>query len=341
MRRNWLRICTLLIWGAVQITPAAAGGKGGKGGGGGGTGSATYSGHAVVVDANVLGIHTSLSEAGPLAPAGGAAEASLLNVNVLGLVQANVLHAATVAQGGYSHSEASVADITLNVANTVSISAGFIESRAAATCSGTSAESSLVSLVINGKTIQVTGKPNQQVDLLLAKVIINEQVVSPGSVTVNALHVKVLDILGKPVADVVVSSAHADIACQGTPGPGEAGDFVTGGGWITGTRSGAKANFGVAGGLKNGSLWGHLTYIDHGTGMKVKAHAITRYTVVNSTTRLIEGTGDADGLNVDFAVTVQDNGEPGTNDTFQIQLSNGYSAIGTLGGGNIQLHPTH
>jgi len=38
-----------------------------------------------------------------------------------------------------------------------------------------------------------------------------------------------------------------------------------------------------------------------------------------------------------------DKGEPGRNDLFQIQLSNGYSAGGDLGGshpggGNIQLH---
>ena len=38
-------------------------------------------------------------------------------------------------------------------------------------------------------------------------------------------------------------------------------------------------------------------------------------------------------------VDVADNGEPGVNvDTFAITLSNGYSASGKLGGGNIQLH---
>ena len=46
-----------------------------------------------------------------------------------------------------------------------------------------------------------------------------------------------------------------------------------------------------------------------------------------------------------YQVDVSDNGEPGTNDTFSIRLSNGgveiYSASGKLEGGNIQLHKRH
>jgi hypothetical protein len=37
-------------------------------------------------------------------------------------------------------------------------------------------------------------------------------------------------------------------------------------------------------------------------------------------------------------VDVVDNGEAGSNDTFRIQLNNGYDASGTLGGGNVQVH---
>ena len=338
MNLKLTHVLLLGICAGLQITPAVAAGKGkGPGGGGGGTGTATYSGHAVALDASVLGIRTVLSEAGPLPSQGGAAEASLLAVNVAGLAQAGVLHSAAVAKGGHSRSEASVASLGLTVLNAVSINAGFIQSRAGATCSSTVGASALVDLVINGQAIRVSGKPNQQINLLLAKVIINEQIAGDGEIIVNALHVIVLDILGKALADVVVASSHADITCQGTP-PGEGGDdFITGGGWIT-TPSGAKGNFGVAGGIKNGSLWGHLTYIDHGTGLKVKHNSITGYTVVNSTTRLIAGTADANGQTVNFTVVVADNGEPGSSDTFHIQLSNGYSASGTLGGGNIQLH---
>src|SRR5229473_2307743 len=79
----------------------------------------------------------------------------------------------------------------------------------------------------------------------VAEVIINQQSSSvsgnTGSITVNALHVIVPDVLGVPGADVVVSAAHADVTCQAAPAC-IGRDFATGGGWILGP-SGAKANF--------------------------------------------------------------------------------------------------
>jgi hypothetical protein len=160
-----------------------------------------------------------------------------------------------------------------------------------------------------------------------------------GTITVNALHVIVVNPLdGSVIANVVMSSAHADVTCP-SPSPPLCNDFVTGGGWITGP-SGGKANFGVAGGNKNGGLWGHLQYNDHGAnGPKVHGTGVTLYTVTGPTSRHIEGTCDVNGQGgFTYKVDVADNGQPGENDTFAIQLSNGYSAGGTLGGGNIQLH---
>jgi len=197
--------------------------------------------------------------------------------------------------------------------------------------------------VINGQSIVVSGQPNQTISLPLdsGRVTINEQSSSAsgknGDITVNALHVEVFE-----VANVVISSAHADITCGGPVCPG--GDFVTGGGWITGTPSGAKGTFGVAGGIKNGALWGHLTYIDHGqNGLKVKGTGVTAYTApdlkTHPTLRRIEGTAEVNGQSgFTYQVDVSDNGEPGRSDTFSLTLSNGYSASGSLDGGNIQLH---
>ncbi|HYS21061.1 MAG TPA: post-COAP-1 domain-containing protein, partial [Gemmatimonadales bacterium] len=159
------------------------------------------------------------------------------------------------------------------------------------------------------------------------------------SITVNALHVTAFDpVTGQTLADVVISSSHADISCGACTPP--VGDFVTGGGWITGTPSGSRANFGVAGGIKNGGLWGHLTYIDHGpNGFKVKGTGVTSYEVTGPTSRRIKGTAEVDGVGgYTYIVDVTDNGEPGRNDTFAITLSNTYSASGFLAGGNIKLH---
>jgi len=298
----------------------------------------TFSGQATVVSATVLGNKVTLSDTGPLPSSGGAQEASLLTASVPGVLTADVLHASTVGQGDRSRSEASVADVNLTVGGNT-IAADFLTARATAICTsnGPAATGSadILNLQINNQNITVTGQPNQMVGLPTGGgVIINEQKSNgAGDITVNALHVLI-----PGVADVVISSAHADVTCPGPPSCTSANDFVTGGGWIP-LPSGAKANFAVAGGDKNGALWGHLLYIDHGTGMKVKGTGVTKYVVTGTTSRHIEGTADIDGQLGTYSVDVADNGEPGRGvDTFSIQLSNGYSASSLLGGGNIQLH---
>ena len=309
------------------------------------TQATSYSGRATVVQATVLGFSPLvLADAGSLPPEGGAREASLLNASVSGLLTAEVLHASTVGQGNASRSEASVAEVSLTVAGNT-ISAGLLQSRAAAVCSAGGATASggsdITALSVNGQAITISGAPNQEVPLLLGngKVIINEQTSNgAGDITVNALH-----IIVPGVADVIVSSAHADSTCQPAPPPPgctAGADFVTGGGWITATPSGAKGNFGVAGGIKQGAFWGHLTYIDHGPGgPRVKGTGVTAYRVVDATTRHIEGTAQVNGQDgLTYQVDVADNGEPGRNDSFKLHVSGGYDASGTLGGGNIQLH---
>src|SRR5438445_4445698 len=289
--------------------------------------STAFSGEATVVQATVLGLPPIvLSDTGALDSTGGAREASLLNANLPGLLTAEVLHASTVGQGQRSSSEASVANVTLTVGGNT-ITAGLLQASATAECrngmSSVSGSSDIVGLVINGQSIVVSGQPNQTISLPLGgRVIINEQTSSAsgnnGDITVNALHVVV-----EGVADVIISSAHADITCGGAVCPG--GDFVTGGGWITGTPSGERGTFGVAGGIKNGGLWGHLTYIDHGPGgPKVKGTGVTAYTVVNATTRHSEGTADINSRSVSYQVDVSDNGEPGRTDTISIKLTTGF-----------------
>ena len=152
-------------------------------------------------------------------------------------------------------------------------------------------------------------------------------------------------------------------------------DFMTGGGWIV--HAGAHANFGVGGGCKDGSpTWGHLEYIDHGTGLKVHWTSITAYLpAVDDVTSVDPKTGQPTGTrnicgtastnmfgDVNFAVRAKDAGEPGVNDQFDIRLtdpifnlplydtftecsnSNHYlgssapCSPGSGGGGNIQLH---
>src|SRR5206468_2537706 len=149
--------------------------------------------------------------------------------------------------------------------------------------------------------------------------------------------------------ELIFGSSSAGTSCGGTTNPPPSqpppcDDFVTGGGWITGTPSSARANFGVAGGRRNGALWGHLNYIDHGIGMHVKQTAVTAYYPDpwgDPRCRGIEYDVTIDGQAGHATVLACDKGEPGRDDEFNIYLSNGYWAHwahGVLGGGNIQLH---
>ena len=146
-------------------------------------------------------------------------------------------------------------------------------------------------------------------------------------------------------------------------------DFLTGGGFII-RDSGAKANFGVGGGCKDGSpTWGHLEYQDDGTGLNVHWTSITGYfnfgddppdpkTGQPRGGRLICGTARTNTYgDVNWGVYAKDTGEPGRDDVFIIRLTQPVVAGApqvivytterdsdhTLGGpgpggGNIQLH---
>ncbi len=140
-------------------------------------------------------------------------------------------------------------------------------------------------------------------------------------------------------------------------------DFVTGGGFIFCTPSGAEGNFGVGGGVKNGAFWGHLNYLDHGMGLHVTGTSVTNYFDPSppSTTRDICGEADTNLFgHVCYRVRVADFGEPGKDDHFGIRLvdcfrtgaelyrttsnqTDGTCDLGAPGsgepaGGNIQLH---
>ena len=303
--------------------------------------SVTYSGQAAAFRATVLGLPLAVSDTGALPSQGGALEASLLDIALplpgAGNLVAQVFHATSIGQGKQSSSEASLANLDLTLGLNA-IKADFLMSRAAVSCTKSMLSAShIAGLNINGKAVVITGQPNQVINLIAGSIIINEQIKissnNSSSVTVNALHIKI-----NGLADVVISSAHADMSCTINP-PCGSQDFVTGGGYIT-TGTNKKSNFAVAGGIKNNAGWGHLTYIDHGTGMKVHGTGVTSYEIINKTTRRIKGTAKLDNnTNITYTATVSDAGEPGINDTFRLQLSNGYdTATRLLSGGNIQLH---
>jgi PKD repeat protein len=123
-------------------------------------------------------------------------------------------------------------------------------------------------------------------------------------------------------------------------------EHVTGGGcWIKSPENPVKkANFGFVAKQKEGEPFpsGNLQYIDHDTGMKLHSDSID-FISVSGTTATFNGTATIDGTGgYRFNVTVVDNGEPGDEDTFAIEVTEDgilyYEAGSTLGGGNIQIH---
>jgi Bacterial Ig-like domain (group 1) len=115
---------------------------------------------------------------------------------------------------------------------------------------------------------------------------------------------------------------------------------VTYGGRIT-TTDGDKATFG--GNAKGSGPSGQEEFQDHGPAAGMNLHSADIQAVVCSedgTSASIFGTATIDGVgSVDFRIDVTDQGEPGTSDTYEIRVSNGYdSGLQTLSGGNVQIH---
>ena len=149
---------------------------------------------------------TALADTGALGGAADARQAWMLTGRVGSVLSADVLRAVTLGWPDQVTSEASVATLALTVAG-IPISADLVTATAASVAGATgTAASSIDNLAINGVPIVVSGEPNQTIPIPGGRVVLNEQALSSGAVTVNAIHATVFG-----VADVVVASATAGI----------------------------------------------------------------------------------------------------------------------------------
>src|SRR5437660_6556162 len=172
----------------------------------------TFSGEAVALKANALGISLALSDTGDLPSSGGSLSTSLASVNVLGFVSADALKSTSSGSGTTSQSQSSVANLSLMGGL---VAADAVKSNSSASCSGSQASVSgsaeVVGLVAAGQSVLVS-TPNLAISLPGGiSLIVNEQTSSSGgnsgSITVNALHVK------GPSIDVIIASAQSGITC--------------------------------------------------------------------------------------------------------------------------------
>jgi hypothetical protein len=303
-----------------------------------------------------------VADTGPLPGSGGRLTASESNVNIAnGALTIKEAFAQATGFGPEAAAESSLTDYRVEFVvadgdhtHRALIEADYIYGRVAASVGrdGRISQTSQViiqGLKVNGVPIAVTGQPNQRVDLpreVGGWMILNEQATATSDgqsdIAVSPIHFYVCHCIEGHVGLVRAGLTH-----RGAPPPPEEGDCgkITGGGWITGTPSGAKGTFGMSGGIRRGEFWGHLTFQDHGTGMKVKSTAVTNFQddLSDFNGRIITYAVTIDGAPGTATLRVVDNGEPGRNDIFDLSLSNGYRASGDLGGarpggGNIQLH---
>ena len=99
----------------------------------------SFSGEAVALRANALGISLTAADTGPLPSTGGNLSTSLAKVNVLGLASADALTSTASGSGTSSQSESRLAN--LNLLNGL-ITAHVVDSTSSATCSGSTASTS-------------------------------------------------------------------------------------------------------------------------------------------------------------------------------------------------------
>ena len=173
----------------------------------------TFSGEAVALKANALGVSVALADTGALPSSGGNLSTSLASTNIAGIAAADALSSSTSGGGSSSQSQSSLADVNLLSGL---VAATVVKSNSSATCSGGTASVSgnaqLVGLTVAGQSILVSN-PNLSISLPGGiSVIINQQTSSSGgnagSITVNALHVT------GPSIDIVVASSQSDITCS-------------------------------------------------------------------------------------------------------------------------------
>jgi hypothetical protein len=196
----------------------------------------TFSGRATVARASVVGVaNVVLGDTGPLPPSGGVLEEPGVVLNFPPVVSSGTGSAKTMGAGTMSSSEAIVEDLMgVNILNAITASADVLQATAAAECdngnasvTGDSVITNLVINILNLPQINVPITPGPNTVLLnvnvplvgRVRIVANEQIVEDNNgtaeITVNALHITVGQGGILPdLADIVIASAHADIACN-------------------------------------------------------------------------------------------------------------------------------
>lgn len=191
---------------------------GGNGGGNGGPQALEYGGEAKGIDANLLGVGTTVVHAGPVGPGAGSDSQSVATASV-GTLRAGVVTGSTIAASNKTLSNAQVAGLNLTLAG-IGISATAISAEALATCTGATPTIGATGLVINGAPVTLSGAPNEVLFDLLGVLKITANVVDTTgtggdthTVRVAALQIE-NSLLGSVVNTFTIAEAFSSVTCD-------------------------------------------------------------------------------------------------------------------------------
>ncbi len=201
----------------------------------------------------VLGAEKTLGDTGPLPANGGQKQAGANPINLKnGAVDlaAGIKQLSTSGSALEAASTVELSNVSLKVANllgkpVLSLEVSKVKADTALKCNGPnpktiSANSQVLGLILNGKSVTVSSAANQTIDLGVAKVIINEVTKTGDNAKVNAIHVQVAGL-----ADVVLAQAESGLKCPSVevlPPDGGSGAGTSNPGTGTGTTSQQTGN---------------------------------------------------------------------------------------------------
>ncbi|CRK62173.1 hypothetical protein [Alloactinosynnema sp. L-07] len=191
-------------------------------------------GSAYVASANLTLLGSPAVNVAPLAPSNtdGPTTAQLASLNIPTVVSAGVVTSRAERDDatGAVHAEADLANVQIALAGLGSI--GAIEAVCDATQAGNSGTTTLANVQLAGVTVGASPAPNTTISVPsgpipppLVSITFNEQINNPdGSLTVNAVHIKLNALLG--TGDVILGQARCGPAAPPIPMASGAGLWI-------------------------------------------------------------------------------------------------------------------
>ncbi|MEP7076998.1 MAG: carboxypeptidase-like regulatory domain-containing protein [Acidobacteriota bacterium] len=184
----------------------------------------TYGGQATAVKVTVAVplapvVTNAVSDTGPLPAAGGTVNLASAGATVAGVVTVGTSTVSASGVAGDSQATASVNNLNINLLGNT-ISADVISANTDCACPNATSTGtfSITNLVINGASVTVDGTANQTIALpgAVGNVVLNERLIFPRSIAVNAIHifVRAADLT---TTDVIIASASSTIDCAIVP----------------------------------------------------------------------------------------------------------------------------